>query len=287
MTVELHLGDCLEVMRSMPDKSVDAVITDPLPAVLDSHMTRLAKADQVVESVGFLNGFEQPERLDVMHGNAFADNFAARLTSAVISLDYSGPRLQPSFAAIGGNATDPLGGVFSGHAFGYITGMAVLGAKASAGLRLILSSNPGLYFKLSAALRACVRFALDAIHRLRLFACKSVGGVSAPVPLIAVLVFVRHLANRHVPFAATCKAAKTRFARSIRLYLEGCAADLACLGYHALIIPHFMGSGTTGVACVQTGRNFIGIEISEQYFNIAVERIRKAQQQMRLPFGCP
>ena len=29
MTVELHLGDCLEVMRSMPDNSVDAVITDP------------------------------------------------------------------------------------------------------------------------------------------------------------------------------------------------------------------------------------------------------------------
>ena len=29
MTVELHLGDCLEVMKSIPDKSVDAVITDP------------------------------------------------------------------------------------------------------------------------------------------------------------------------------------------------------------------------------------------------------------------
>jgi len=29
MTVKLHLGDCLEVMRTMPDKSVDAVITDP------------------------------------------------------------------------------------------------------------------------------------------------------------------------------------------------------------------------------------------------------------------
>lgn len=27
--ITLHLGDCLEVMRSMPDKSVDAVITDP------------------------------------------------------------------------------------------------------------------------------------------------------------------------------------------------------------------------------------------------------------------
>lgn len=53
------------------------------------------------------------------------------------------------------------------------------------------------------------------------------------------------------------------------------------------ILDPFMGSGTTGVACVQTGRKFIGIEISEQYFNIAVERIRKAQQQMRLPFDCP
>jgi len=29
MNVQLHLGDCLEVMRTMPDKSVDAVITDP------------------------------------------------------------------------------------------------------------------------------------------------------------------------------------------------------------------------------------------------------------------
>ena len=29
MTVELHLGDCLEVMKGMPDKSVDTIITDP------------------------------------------------------------------------------------------------------------------------------------------------------------------------------------------------------------------------------------------------------------------
>lgn len=35
----------------------------------------------------------------------------------------------------------------------------------------------------------------------------------------------------------------------------------------------FMGSGTTGVACVQTGRKFIGIEIDADYFKIAEERI--------------
>lgn len=34
-----------------------------------------------------------------------------------------------------------------------------------------------------------------------------------------------------------------------------------------------MGSGSTGVACVNTNRKFIGIELNEQYFNIAKERI--------------
>ena len=46
------------------------------------------------------------------------------------------------------------------------------------------------------------------------------------------------------------------------------------------ILDPFMGSGTTGVACVETGRNFIGIEISEDYFKIAQRRIADAQSRM-------
>ena len=42
------------------------------------------------------------------------------------------------------------------------------------------------------------------------------------------------------------------------------------------VLDPFMGSGTTGVACVNTNRNFIGIELDEGYFNIAKERIGKA-----------
>ena len=48
------------------------------------------------------------------------------------------------------------------------------------------------------------------------------------------------------------------------------------------ILDPFMGSGTTGVAAVQMGRQFIGIEICEQYFNIACRRIEEAQKQLRL-----
>ena len=49
------------------------------------------------------------------------------------------------------------------------------------------------------------------------------------------------------------------------------------------VLDFTMGSGTTGVACVQTGRNFIGIEIESKYFEIAEKRIAEAQLQMRMP----
>jgi site-specific DNA-methyltransferase (adenine-specific) len=43
------------------------------------------------------------------------------------------------------------------------------------------------------------------------------------------------------------------------------------------VIDPVMGSGTTGVACVNTGRNFIGIEIDKGYYEIAERRIAEAQ----------
>lgn len=45
------------------------------------------------------------------------------------------------------------------------------------------------------------------------------------------------------------------------------------------ILDPFMGSGTTGVAAVQMGRDFIGIEREERYFDIACRRIEEAQRQ--------
>ena len=43
-----------------------------------------------------------------------------------------------------------------------------------------------------------------------------------------------------------------------------------------IVLDCCMGSGSTGVACIHTNRNFIGIELDEGYFNIAKERIEKA-----------
>lgn len=50
------------------------------------------------------------------------------------------------------------------------------------------------------------------------------------------------------------------------------------------VLDPFMGSGSTGVACVHEGRSFIGVELHEPYFDIACKRIEDAQRQGNL-FG--
>jgi DNA modification methylase len=57
------------------------------------------------------------------------------------------------------------------------------------------------------------------------------------------------------------------------------------------VLDPFMGSGTTGVACAQLGKAFTGIERERKYFDIACERIARAQAQGQMfepePFKAP
>ena len=48
------------------------------------------------------------------------------------------------------------------------------------------------------------------------------------------------------------------------------------------VLDLFMGSGSTGVACVNLGRKFVGVELERKYFEIACERITRAYAQPRL-----
>ncbi|WFP74517.1 DNA methyltransferase [Mesorhizobium sp. WSM4906] len=53
------------------------------------------------------------------------------------------------------------------------------------------------------------------------------------------------------------------------------------------VLDPFMGSGTTGVACVKQGRPFIGIDIDAGYFQLACDRIRKTYAQPDMFVGRP
>lgn len=59
------------------------------------------------------------------------------------------------------------------------------------------------------------------------------------------------------------------------------------LAIGSVILDPFMGSGTTGVACVELGRKFIGIEIEEEYFEMACKRIDQAQRQGKVFLNQP
>jgi site-specific DNA-methyltransferase (adenine-specific) len=58
--------------------------------------------------------------------------------------------------------------------------------------------------------------------------------------------------------------------------VEVCEAIIGLRPDFATILDPFMGSGTTGVACIRTGRRFIGVEKDPRYFEIAVKRIEQA-----------
>ena len=57
-----------------------------------------------------------------------------------------------------------------------------------------------------------------------------------------------------------------------------------CIGFfpqaHTILDP-YMGSGTTGIAAIELGRKFIGIEKEPKYFDIACQRIEKANKEAR------
>ncbi|GEO67326.1 hypothetical protein FD37_GL002114 [Levilactobacillus spicheri DSM 15429] len=45
-----------------------------------------------------------------------------------------------------------------------------------------------------------------------------------------------------------------------------------------LVLDNCMGSGSTGVSCVETGRDFVGMEMDQHYFDVAQHRIEEAHK---------
>ena len=69
---------------------------------------------------------------------------------------------------------------------------------------------------------------------------------------------------------------KDKTAHPCQMPLEVMKNIIGILPEDAIIIDPFMGSGTTGVACAELGRKFIGIEMDADYFHIAEQRIAEA-----------
>jgi DNA modification methylase len=198
MTVQLYLGDCLDVMKTMPDKSVDMVFTSPP-----------FKEDDV----------------EAEYWGEYAKWFSEmnRIASKAVLIIHSATKLNKLISEYPPKRTMIWGKGFSQYSYRW---------------------NPILLYQISDD------------YKINKFIWSDSFGVQA----------VQGKGKEH------------KYQDPLLLYeliikmFKGCDT----------ILDPFMGSGTTGVACVQTGRNFIGIEIDPTYFAIAEKRIAEAQMQPRL-----
>jgi site-specific DNA-methyltransferase (adenine-specific) len=196
--VRLHLGDCLEVMRGMPDKSVDAIITDP------------------PYGVNYRENAWDASIPDWLAQARRASNLVVFTTAPTTIYEYPPADWICIWHRRAATSRAPSGG------FNHWSPILVYGQA---------------------------KFDIDYYETL---SCKTVNqnmGINHPSPKpLELYKWIVH---------QTTRPGQT-------------------------ILDPFMGSGTTGVACVQTGRNFIGIEIDPKYYAIAERRIRAAQAQPTL-----
>jgi len=207
MSVELHLGDCLEVMKSMPDKSVDAVITDP------PYGNNLKYAS-------YEDSRESLEKLVP----AFMDECLRIAQRVVVTPGVANIYLYPKYTWI--LSWVNMAGVGS-SSWGFSCWQPILVYGKDPFLQNRKGRRPDTYQQKG----------------------NEVAKVNHPCPKPTNVM--RWIVERTTMVNET-------------------------------ILDPFMGSGTTGVACVQTGRNFIGIEIDPEYFAIAERRIKEAEAQPRL-----
>jgi site-specific DNA-methyltransferase (adenine-specific) len=209
-TVTLHLGDCLDVLRTIEPGSVDAVVTDPpygvnLGVLNDkrrdrSHLGKQSYAD-------YQDTYEN-----------FVEQIVPRLNAAIDSGEraavFTGPHIHEQ------RKPKAIGGIYHPSAIG----------RTSWGFKNFL---PVLFYGIAPELEKGHH---PTVHRSTAVSPKN--GHPCPKPLEWMMWLIQ-LASR--------------------------PGDT--------ILDPFMGSGTTGVACVRTGRNFIGIEIDPGYHEIARKRI--------------
>ena len=210
MTVELHLGDCLDVMRGMADKSVDCVLTDP------------------------------PYGIDYMHAGGQSPNSGWRTYTYGGDNDWDKERPRREYfdevLRIGKTVI-----VWGGN---YFTDFL------PPSMRWLIWDKGQRNFSLA-------DFEMAWTNQRK-----------------ASRIF-------NYPRARAVRDGKVHPTQKPIELMKWCM-EVCRIPEGATVFDPFMGSGTTGVACVQTGRNFIGVEIDPTYYALAERRIREAQAQPTL-----
>lgn len=238
--IRLHHGDCLDVMRLIPDCSVDMILCD-LP-----YGTTACKWDSVIPF----------EPLWVQYRRLIKGNGAIVLTASqpfTAALVMSNPKIfRHEWVWLKNRGTNPLSAKFA--PMKRHESVLVFSYKSTKYIPQVRQGKPYRGFSSHNAVIGEVYNSRRSTHR------DNPDGALLPVtPLEFKCEFGLHPTQKPVALMEYL----------IRTYTN--PGDV--------VMDNCMGSGTTGVACVNTGRGFIGIERDLGYFKIAENRIylRKAE----------
>jgi len=251
MTVELILGDCLDVMRTIPDKSVDAVITDP------PYGTTACSWDNIIPFAPMWQHYER-----IIKDKAAIILFSSQpFTTDLIASNRKLFRYEIIW-----KKTQPQGFLNANKApLRNHENICVFYKKLPTYRPIktkVKRSDIGRVRQVN-AMRSQQYREMDRTTWVET-------GERYPTDVVEFSNWNGAL------FGKNKNATKHPTQKPVDL----CAYLIETYTNPGdMVLDNCMGSGTTGVACVQTGRNFIGIEIDENYYKIAQKRIHDAQQQ--------
>ena len=313
--IQLYNGDCLELMKDIPDGSVDLVLTDPpygtmKGAELDGWKNQTTEWDTAIDPVKI---FEQISRVLRKNGKAILfsqEPYTSRLiTSAIPSLPFAYRAIW--YKNVHANALLAKSAMVSR----YEDICVFVNKETHGGLHKLtrkitdlvmavgfdefakIMMGEGRYKNLSSAKIATHK-------KIHLDGWNDYDSNPFDEPMYRYLETQIEMPYTFEEYFAIVAEYKEKTKSVFNLWQGGKSKSNVLEykkdndGYHPTqkpvalledliqtysndgntVLDFTMGSGSTGVACVNTGRNFIGIELDENYFNIAKQRIEQSKQ---------
>ena len=232
-SVDLRLGDCLELMRGIPDKSVDLIVTDP------PYMMTPAKCDNVIDVAAISQEIRR-----VIKDNAAWLVFGQ--VKSIVDWIYNNRKLF-KYSIVWDKRKRT--GFFSANRRPLTTYELInVFGKGS------VTYNPQM--TKGAPYKIVKKMETEVYHKAPRTATNS-NGERYPVDIITFAAGLEH-------------DVKHPFKKPVAL-MEWLVKTYSNPG--DTVLDPFMGSGSSGVACVNTGRNYIGMELDAQYFEMAKMRL--------------
>ena len=233
--INLMLGDCLERMKEIPDGSVDLILTDP------PYGTTACKWDSVID---FTLMWEQLKRIIKPNGAIVlfgAEPFSSVLRCSNLKMykyDWYWDKVKPSGHLNARHRPMNLVETISVFCNGKTSYFPIMEKQPMRISKNYISNKKDQYGD-----EKCVVKHIDEKHPKQIISISNANQSGKVHPTQKPVALMEYL---------------------IKTYSNE----------NETVLDFTMGSGTTGVACMNTSRNFIGIERDDKYFDISVKRIK-------------